>query len=148
MDQESIIIVGGGIFGASAAYHVSRTRHSCSIRLFDRGPFPSLRAASFDINKVVRAAYDDIAYCRLAARSLEQWRKDPLFKQWYHPTGMLFFLPHKGGAKKILENFDEVGFEKGAVVMTPAEVRQGFGGIFQMGNFGDADELLWDPHVG
>ena len=148
MGQESILIVGAGIFGASTALHLSRAQHSCSIKLFDRGKFPSPRAASFDINKIVRAGYDDIAYCRLAAHSLRTWRSDSLFKQWYHPSGMLFFLPHKGGADQVIQNLREVGFEEGAKVVTPDEVRQDFDGIFKEADFGEAEALLWDPHVG
>lgn len=148
MGQESIVIVGAGIFGASSALHLSRAQHSCSIKLFDRGPFPSPKAASYDINKMVRAAYGDIAYCRLGARSLSTWRADPLFKRWYHPSGMLFFLPQKGAANKTLENLKGLGFDDGAEIVTPEQVRQRFDGIFQNANFGEAEELLWDPHVG
>ena len=148
MVQESILIVGAGVFGASTAFHLSRGPYSCSIRLIDRGSFPNPKAASFDINKVVRAAYDDIAYCRLATRSLKIWQNDHFFKQWYHPSGMLSFLPHKGGASRILENFRKVRFEEGAEVVKPELVRQRFDGIFQNANFGDAEELLWDPHTG
>ena len=148
MGQESILIVGAGTFGASTALHLSRAQQSCSIKLFDRGPFPNPKAASFDINKMVRAGYDDIAYCRLGAHTLRTWRTDPLFKQWYHPSGMLFFLPHKGGANKVLDNFKRIGFDDGAEVVTPEQVRQQYNGIFRDANFANAEELLWDPHVG
>jgi sarcosine oxidase/L-pipecolate oxidase len=61
MDQESILIVGAGVFGASTALHLSLGHPRCLIKLVDRGMFPNPRAASFDINKVARAGYEDIA---------------------------------------------------------------------------------------
>ena len=148
MGQETIIIVGAGIFGASTALQLSRLQRPCHVKLFDRGPFPNRKAASHDINKMIRAAYDDMAYCRLGAHSLQTWRTHPLFRQWYHPSGMLFFLPHKGGANRILENYRRMGFDSGAEVISPAQARSRFDGVFHAGDFGDAEELLWDPHVG
>jgi sarcosine oxidase/L-pipecolate oxidase len=61
---------------------------------------------------------------------------------------VLSFLPHKGGATKVLENVQKVGFEEGVEVVTTEVFRQRFGGIFRNANFGDAEELLWDPHTG
>ena len=63
----SYIIVGAGVFGVSTAYHLIKKYPNASITIVDRDAYDadSQVAASWDWNKVVRADYDDILYCRL-----------------------------------------------------------------------------------
>ncbi|MBL9018257.1 MAG: FAD-dependent oxidoreductase [Myxococcales bacterium] len=87
----NITIVGGGIFGVTAALELRRRGHGVS--LFDDGPIPHPLAESTDISKVVRIDYGaDPDYTALAERSLDGWRRwnarwrRPLF----HETGVTF----------------------------------------------------------
>lgn len=148
MPQDSIIIVGAGVFGASTALHFSRRYPAYSISVFDCSPFPSSRAASTDINKIVRAAYSDLNYCRLAARSHDIWRNDRLLSKFYHEAGMLSIRPYKGGARAMLENFKRLGINKDAKVVTPEDVRTMFNGVFKHADFNKVEEFLWEPNAG
>lgn len=145
---ESILIVGAGIFGTSTALHLSRQRPSLSITLLDQSPFPCPRAASHDINKIIRAAYTDINYCSLATRAQNVWRKDPLFSKYYHEAGLLSIHPYKGGAEAILKNFKRLGINPNARLLTPEDVRHMFNGRFADADLDHVQEFLWDPHTG
>lgn len=70
METSSFVIVGAGIFGASTAFHLSRSFPQAKITLIDRKA-PNQAAASSDLNKVVRADYDDIVYMQLGLEAQE-----------------------------------------------------------------------------
>jgi glycine/D-amino acid oxidase-like deaminating enzyme len=50
-----VIVVGGGVFGATAAWELARRGYA--VRLFEAGDPPRPEAASTDISKLVRADY-------------------------------------------------------------------------------------------
>src|SRR5207249_10341993 len=88
--QGKAVIVGAGVFGATAALEL-RARH-WEVMLADPGPVPHPMAASTDISKVVRLAYgSDETYTQLMEEALPIWREwnrrwpEPLF----HETGVL-----------------------------------------------------------
>lgn len=62
----SYIIVGAGVFGTSTALHLKCRHPDAQVTLIDRHApdAPTRPAASWDWNKVVRADYRDITYCR------------------------------------------------------------------------------------
>jgi glycine/D-amino acid oxidase-like deaminating enzyme len=67
-----VLIVGGGIFGLSAALELRQRGHT--VTLIDPGPIPHPLAASTDISKVVRMEYGaDALYMELGERSREGW---------------------------------------------------------------------------
>ena len=68
---ESYLNVGAGVCGASTALHSSRQKPGASITLMDRAPYPDPNAASFDINKIFCADYEDLFYCKLGLRALD-----------------------------------------------------------------------------
>ena len=85
------IIVGGGIFGVTAALELRRRGQD--VVLLDPGPLPHPLAASTDISKVVRLDYGpDEDYTACMERAIEAWRgwnaqwPTPLF----HETGVVF----------------------------------------------------------
>jgi len=53
--SRSVIVVGAGIFGVTAALELNRRDYAVS--LFDPGPLPHVNAASNDISKVIRMDY-------------------------------------------------------------------------------------------
>ena len=72
--SKSILIIGGGTFGTSTAYHLSLQPHKyTSITVLDRFPVPSQEAAGNDINKVIRNDYADPLYARLTTEAMELW---------------------------------------------------------------------------
>ena len=59
-----ILVIGGGIFGLTAALELRRRGHRVTIA--DVGAIPSPLAASTDVSKVVRADYgSDVLYTEL-----------------------------------------------------------------------------------
>ncbi|EAS32530.3 fructosyl amino acid oxidasesarcosine oxidase [Coccidioides immitis RS] len=77
---ESILIVGGGVFGLSTALALSR-RHSGKITLVESSPtIPNPHGSSVDASRIIRADYANDAYARLATAAIEQWRTT----EWGH----------------------------------------------------------------
>ncbi|MBA3461147.1 MAG: FAD-dependent oxidoreductase [Deltaproteobacteria bacterium] len=87
----NVSVIGGGIFGITAALKMRARGHEVTI--FEPGPIPHPLAESTDISKVVRMDYGaDEDYTDLGERSLRGWRvwnsvwRKPLF----HETGVTF----------------------------------------------------------
>ncbi len=90
MTAPSILILGGGCFGLTAALELN-TR-GWGVTLVDQGCLPEPNAASTDISKLVRIDYgEDVHHTAMAEASIDRWRKwntrwdEPL----YHETGVL-----------------------------------------------------------
>lgn len=84
--SDSILIIGGcGTFGLSTAWHLSKRGYN-NIVCLDRWPFPSRSSAGYDRNKIVRTAYADPMYVKLAQEALEEW-KTPIFKDVINLSG-------------------------------------------------------------
>jgi sarcosine oxidase/L-pipecolate oxidase len=87
MDKDTrIIIIGGGCFGISTAYHLAQRGYT-SIRALDRYPPPSCEAISTDISKIIRSDYNEPLYARLGIESIAAWRSWSLFSGLYHVSG-------------------------------------------------------------
>lgn len=86
----SVLILGGGCFGLTAALEL-RAR-GWQVTLIDQGRLPHPDAASTDISKVVRMDYaTDKQHTEMGERSIELWHQ--WNAQWkenlYHETGFL-----------------------------------------------------------
>lgn len=86
----SIVIVGAGVFGLTAAWELSV--RGWQVAIIDPGPLPRPAAASTDISKVVRADYGgDELYTAMAETALTGW--DLWNARWgetlYHQDGFL-----------------------------------------------------------
>lgn len=86
-----VVVVGGGIFGVTAA--LALRERGIDTTLCDAGPVPHPLAESTDISKIVRIDYGgDAAYTAMMEDALPRWRAwnasfpEPLF----HETGLLF----------------------------------------------------------
>ncbi len=90
LNPKRILIVGGGIFGLTAAVELCRRGHS--VQLFEAGPIPHPDATSTDISKAIRMDYgSDEDYMSLMEVALDRWRRwnrisDPPV---YHEDGFL-----------------------------------------------------------
>lgn len=87
MPKESrVIILGAGAWGLSTAMHMMREGYS-DITVLDRAEsIPSPHSAACDLNKIVRAEYEDPFYTQLALDAVQGW-KTALFGPYFHQTG-------------------------------------------------------------
>jgi len=86
----TIVVVGGGIFGISAALELRLRGHT--VTLIDPGPIPHPSASSTDVSKMVRMDYGaDVFYHELAEAALDGWVSwnASLSTPLYHETGFL-----------------------------------------------------------
>lgn len=143
MSDTSYIIVGAGVFGVSTALHLIRKYPHSHITLVDRdGPdAPTRVAASWDWNKVVRADYTDITYMRLALEARDVWKSDPLWRPFYHETG-IFWVARSAFAGRVVQNYRELGVRGELYACTVEEARGEYGGLFADGDYQDITEVL------
>ncbi|KAI2607188.1 FAD dependent oxidoreductase [Hypoxylon fragiforme] len=89
MDKHaSILILGAGTFGISTAYHLAKAGYT-NVTVLEKSPtFPPELSAGNDLNKIIRAEYEDPFYAELALEAMAAW-KSPLFAPYYHETGYL-----------------------------------------------------------
>lgn len=63
--SDAILIVGGGAFGLSTAYHLSQQGYT-NVSVFEKdNHIPPRFSAANDLNKIVRAEYEDPFYTDL-----------------------------------------------------------------------------------
>lgn len=144
---KSYLIVGAGVFGASTALYLKRSEPSASITLIDRTPFPNPSAASHDVNKIIRADYPDAFYARLAYDALKLWESDPIYKKWYHETGIMF-AEAKSMGRKSIENYEALGLDHKVELTSPEIGKARFEGFFKDANWIDNTESYWNPRSG
>lgn len=85
-----ILVIGGGIFGLSAAIELAQRNYK--INLLNPNTLPHHLAASTDISKIVRMEYGpDAEYFRMAEQAIAGWKdwNDRLGMEIYHETGFL-----------------------------------------------------------
>ncbi|KAL6705525.1 hypothetical protein ACN47E_006642 [Coniothyrium glycines] len=90
MDNKSapITIIGGGAFGLSTALELSNKGYS-DITVFEKDEqIPSRWSAANDLNKIMRAEYEDHFYTELAVEATNAW-KTPLYAPYFHRVGYL-----------------------------------------------------------
>ena len=144
--QPHYLIVGSGVFGASTALHLKRSKPEAKVTIVDRVPYPNPSGASHDLNKIIRADYHDIFYTKLALEAQEWWRSDGIFRPWYHECGMCF--TEKGGwTKQASENFEKLGVKTGSVIMSVEEAHERFP-EFKNADWEGADGIYWNPTSG
>lgn len=93
--QQSIVIVGGGTWGVSISLELARAGFT-NITVLDPFPIPSPIAAGNDINKIVEKpgtlpSTDEISQafeCSLSL-AMDSWLNDPVYKPYFHPTGLI-----------------------------------------------------------
>ncbi|KAI1181646.1 sarcosine oxidase [Nemania serpens] len=150
--MSSYIIVGAGVFGTSTALHLKSQYPDANVTLIDRHDrdAPTRPAASWDWNKVIRADYRDITYCRIAAVALEaqdEWRNNPLWTPFYHETG-IYWISRTGFAQKVVDNFKSLGRDAELHALPVQEARKLYGGIFDSADYEGVEKVLINKSSG
>ncbi|KAI9805031.1 MAG: hypothetical protein M1833_006335 [Piccolia ochrophora] len=177
--HSTILIVGAGIFGTSTAYHLAHTLLASSppgtatVTLLDRAPPPSPRAASNDVNKIVRADYTIPFYMGLAYEAMDAWASWDVFRgetsravgagtggsdgdatDVYHRTGWVVLDEHgSDAASRIRRNFGDAhggggrGYDP-CVEMSLDEVRGKWGGVLAGSDYAGYGSAYFNPEAG
>ena len=112
--SDPVLILGAGAWGLSTALHLHNDGYT-NISAFDRAEqIPSPYSAACDLNKIVRAEYEDPFYTKLALvgsepfvsvaeltrheDAIRAW-KSPLFGPYYHQTGYIVATTGKAPQK-------------------------------------------------
>ncbi|KAJ3512637.1 hypothetical protein NM208_g15297 [Fusarium decemcellulare] len=132
--SEPILIVGGGAFGLSTVLHLLQAGFK-DITVLDRDDeIPSRFSAANDLNKIVRAEYEDDFYTDLTLKAIEAWQT-PLFAPHFHQVGFLHCV--SGTAPK--EALDTLKRFQGAAERHPAIKPS----VVHINNKKDIDEAAW-----
>lgn len=147
--QQSYIIVGAGVFGVSTAYELIKKYPEASITLIDRDEFDadSRVAASWDWNKVVRADYDDIVYCKMALEAQDIFKSDPLWKPYFHETG-IFWMCRSDYAQDVIDNYKKLGRKAELSAVSIDEARKLYNGLFEDADYSEVKEVLVNKSSG
>lgn len=110
--SSKIIVVGGGIFGTTAALSLRERGHE--VHLFEAGKIPNPQASSTDISKMIRADYGaDTFYTDMMLEAFKGW--DQWNERWerdlYHQVGFLL-LTHEAMQPGSLEYESIKAFEE------------------------------------
>lgn len=106
MSNYDFLIIGGGIFGVSAAVELKKRKYSVGLINPDAIPHPL--AASTDISKAVRMEYgSDAEYFDMAELSIQRWKEwNELFGlRLYHEVGFLMLC--KGSIDSDRHSFEK-----------------------------------------
>ena len=135
------LVLGAGIFGATAALELRRRGHG--VTLVDPGPLPHPDAASTDISKAIRMDYGgDAFYVELMERAFEGW--DTWNRAWgkplYHEDGFLILAAETMRAGEFEHDSFSLLRERGHAVkrMGGSAVRERFpawSGVYPDGYF-------------
>ncbi len=141
--KPSYLIVGAGVFGVSTAYHLIQKYPDAAVTLVDRDAFDaeSRVAASWDWNKVVRADYDDVDYCRLALEAQDVFLTDPLWRPYFHQTG-IYWMCRSDYAQEVIDNYQKLGRPADLAAVPVDEARKLYGGLFADADYTDVKEVL------
>ena len=145
--MSSFLIIGAGNFGAATALSLARRGGGRKVTLVDSDPFPSPRAASHDVNKIVRDDYPDLLYMRMLVKAMPFWRHDPLYSAFYHQVGMLRADGSDFGQQSIAA-YKAVGVANDSEYLPVEEVRTRWNGALATADFGELSSILYNPSVG
>ncbi len=90
MKKYDVLVIGGGIYGITAAVELAKRKHK--VGLINPDTIPHHMAASTDVTKAVRMEYgSDWEYFRMVEKSIAQWKRwnDFFGEKLYHEVGFL-----------------------------------------------------------
>jgi sarcosine oxidase / L-pipecolate oxidase len=105
--SSSILIIGAGTWGTSTALSLARRGYS-RVTVLDKYPVPSPISAGNDINKILdlnrESGSNEAEKCvsrRLYDAVMIGWRDDPVFKDFFHETGMIIAASSPEGIEHV-----------------------------------------------
>ena len=139
----SYLIIGAGVFGVSTAYHLIQKYPNADITIIDRDAFDSDNrvAASWDWNKVVRADYNDLIYCKLAIESQDIFKSDPLWQPYFHETGV-YWMCRGNYAQEVIANYKALGRKAEISAVSVPEAKKLYNGLFKDADYSGVTEVL------
>lgn len=96
--DKPILILGAGTFGLSTAYHLAKAGYKNITVLEKSRTMPPEQSAGNDLNKIIRAEYEDPFYTDIALKAMQAWKQPP-FKPYYHEVGYLLTVSEKASEK-------------------------------------------------
>ena len=147
MEIKTFLIVGSGIFGVSAAYHLAKTQPRCRVILVETDSLPEQSGASIDINRIIRIEYEDPVYLRLALKARKAWMEDPLWARFYHPSEKLT-VGELDSSRRILEQLRRLGIESEAGFVSVNGMKHRYSGMFNGMALQDLEEVYINPKSG
>ncbi|KAH8672611.1 oxygen oxidoreductase [Tricladium varicosporioides] len=97
---QSIVILGAGAWGLSTALHLINKGHT-DVTVFDQASeIPSSYSAGYDLNKIVRAEYEDEFYTELALEAINLW-KSSLWGSYFHQSGYVLATSNAAPQKAV-----------------------------------------------
>ena len=142
----SYLIIGAGNFGAATALTLAK-RGDAKVTLVDTAGYPNPRAASHDVNKIVRDDYPDQLYMRMLMKAMPEWRENKLYSDFYSEVGMLRADESSFGDESIA-SYKAMGVKNDSEFLPVEEVRKRWNGAFATANFGKLSHILYNPTVG
>lgn len=91
--DESILIVGAGVFGLSTALELKK-RGYLDVTVIDRYLPPVIDGSSVDISRVIRVDYADPLYAQMAREAYEGWTTT--YKDHYYSSGFVMLAQQPG----------------------------------------------------
>ncbi|KUJ13036.1 sarcosine oxidase [Mollisia scopiformis] len=141
------LVAGAGAFGASTALYLKRAYPDKSVTLVDRGEFPCLLAAAHDLNKIIRAEYEDPFYMKLSLEAQGVWRSDPIFTPHFNQTGILF-KGIAGIGQAIVDNYVKLIGTSPAELISPEDAKGRFDGVLRDADWTGVTSCTWNPEAG
>lgn len=141
--HRSYLIVGAGVFGVSTAYTLIQKYPDADVTLVDRDAYDSDNrvAASWDWNKVVRADYDDLIYCKLAIEAQDVFKSDPLWQPYFHETGV-YWMCRGSYAQDVIGNYRKLGRKAEISAVKVEEAKTLYDGLFKDADYEGVTEVL------
>ncbi|KAF6826305.1 sarcosine oxidase [Colletotrichum musicola] len=143
---KTLVVVGGGIFGASTVLALSSKYPDWDITLVDPTEGPNPGCASHDKSKIVRDDYDEERYITLAMEAMRRWDAVPLYSKHFHKVGFLRAQPDDFSERSLAKR-RELGLPTSAKWMSPEEVREAWP-AFKDATFGGIDKVMFNPDYG
>lgn len=117
--DESILIVGAGVFGLSTALELKQRGYR-DVTVLDRYPPPVVDGSSVDISRVIRVDYADPLYGKMAREAHQGWTTE--YKDHYHSSGFVMVCNTSGSS--YIDQAMEVNKEMGSKLDVYPDARQ------------------------
>jgi len=145
--SSSYLIIGAGVFGASTAHQLAKKYPGTSISLVDRAPYPCPLGASWDWNKVIRADYGDLFYMEKALEAIQMWRDDPLYKPFYHQSGLIN-IDNTGLGQQMIDNYKKLNIKADPELVSVQDFQKRYDGFFDDTDFEGVNEVFVNEKSG